>query len=630
MAGIPRQQVSEHRAWIYGALSGVFRPKFDGTLVEWADGRLKIPSSTRFPVFVAGESPWLLEPMRALCDPKIKRVDFRAPTGAAKSLVGEMFLAYIIDNEPGLTYYVCQKDEAAKDAMEDRIIPMLEQNRFLAERLPVDPNKRRITKISFPTMPLYALGANINNAQAKRVRYLIMDEPHCYAPGIMSALVKRCDGVRSPKILTLSTGSVKDDESDKSFNEGSCEEWEVPCPHCGVFQQMKDERDRLRSDRTAETVDAEGNIIWSKLLPTVRYNCESCGRDWPKDQKSRHEQAQRGRYTVTNTNAAQDHRSFHLEAASVHWIELDIIVQEKLIASFASRRGNVELLKDYIQKRKAGPWDESPPDDEGRDDERMKGAYFLNEKPEPDALARFLTIDNQAGRASKGEGAHRWYVCREFGPSESRLVDCGRITSWEEMEETRIRLGVLPARTLVDIAWDTQAVQSVCVRYGWQGLWGDNSKKKSFPHHETVNGPQGPQRVVRQYPFSSVNIGHVGLGSGGIQRQARYFFWAGAAIKNQYHRLKDGLATYRWTCPQNTPKEYFEHLKNEHKRMEIDNAGNKIWVWFNPPKKPNHLLDCDQMCLVSALMDSRLRGILLLNEDTPINTTAHEAIPTPT
>jgi hypothetical protein len=620
--------MDDGRKWILDTLAGVFREKFDGTMVEWADSRLKIPSSARYPVFVPNESPWILEPMRALCDPAVRRVDVRAPASAAKSLIGEIFVAYVIDNAPGALYYVCQKDEASKDVMEDRIIPMLESNRFLSDKLPTDPNKRRITKINFPTMPLYALGANYNNAQAKRIRYLIMDEPHCYEPGLMVAFEKRCEGVRGAKILTLSTGSIKDDESDIAYNEGTCEEWEVPCPHCGIFQRMTDTRDRLRSERTAETCDEGGNIVWSKLLPTVRYNCEACGKDWPTDSDFRKSQAQKGRYTPTNLNAPQSHRSFHVEGAAIHWIDLAGLVKEKLTASYASRMGNITLLKDYMQKRRAMPWDESPPDDEAKDSERMKGAYFLKSAVETGELARFLLVDNQAGRASKGEGAHRWYVCRSFGETESKLIDCGRIVSWEEIEELRISLGVTPARTLVDMAWDTQNVQAICVRYGWQGLWGDNSKKKSFPHYEQQMTPQGPQRIVRQYPFSSVNIGHVGLGVGGVQRQARYFFWAGAAIKNQFHRLKDGLSLYRWTCPQDTPKEYFEHLKNEHKRLEVDNAGNKSWIWYNPPKKPNHLLDCDQMSLVAALMDSRLRGILLQREDGTVNAIAHEEKPT--
>lgn len=600
---------TDHRPWILSAFGNAFRFRFDGTMDHWAHGRLKIPSSTRYPVYIREEAPWLIGPFEALSDPAIRRVDFRGPAGCAKSLVGEIYIAYVVDNEPGLTYYVHQKDDAAKDAMEDRVTPMFEQNDFLASRMPTEPNKKRICKIVFPTMPFYALGANYNNAQSKRVKHLIMEEPHTYDAGLMSAFEKRTEGVRNAKILTLSTGSILDDESDKAHNEGTCEEWNVRCPHCDFLQPMPDTRDRLRSDRGADTVDEEGNMIWHKLLPTVRYNCVSCSRDWPTDEAFRRQQAQRGEYVVTNPNANPSHRSFHLEATGVHWMPLDRIVEEKLKATFAARRGSTELLKDYIQKRRALAWDESPPDDLNNDASKMAGAYVMAEMVEPksDEIARFMTVDNQHGRASKGEGAHRWIKVRAYFQNESRLVFCGRVTSWEDVEEARIKYQVAPARTIVDVAWDTAAVQAQCVRYGWLGLWGDTNRREGFPHHEMVLN----QRVVRIYPFSTVQLGTVGMGLGGAVRQARYFFWAHNPIKTLYHRLKNRMVTYLWTVPQDCPEMYFEHLKNEFKRQEIDKAGNKVWKWYNPPAKPNHLLDTDQMNLVAALLDPRIRAILL-------------------
>jgi hypothetical protein len=612
-----------NKEWLLSEIGAAFRIKFEGDIIEWADSRLKIPYSTRYPVYAAEESPWLLEPLRAACDPKVRRVDVRGPAGSAKSLIGEMHIAYVVDNSPGFYYYVHQKDDAGQQIMEERILPMFLENDFLAAKLPVDPNKRRVGRISFPTMQLYALGANYNNAQSKRVKYLTMEEPHAYEAGLMKAFEKRCEGVRGAKILTLSTGSILGDESDAAYNDGTCEEWEVPCPHCGHFQRMTDDRDRLRCDRTTDTTDEQGNIIWHKLLPTVRYNCEECGRDWPTDDEFRRTQAQSGRYTVTNPNAPADHRSFHWEATAIHWMRLSDILKDKLEASHVAKMGSLEPLRDYIQKRRALAWDDSPPQENGDEGTRMKGVYHRNFK-DPDEIARFMTVDNQAGRASKGEGAHRWFVCRSYTKTESKLVDCGRLTTWEDVEEKRIELGVEPGRTLVDTAWDAVNVQSVCVRYGWQGLWGDNTNKKSFPHHETVNN----QRVVRQYPFSSVNIGHVGLGSSGATRQARYFFWSQQTIKNLYHRLKNGLTAYKWTVPQDCPDVYFEHIKNEYKRSEINARGERLWVWYNPPKKPNHLLDACEMNLVAALMDPRIRALLLSTEDTPtiaLNPTDHEA-----
>lgn len=617
---------TNHVPWILTAIGEAFRFRFDGTIDVWADGKLKIPSSTRYPTYVSEESPWLIEPLRALSDPAVRRVDMRGPAGCAKSLVGEIYIAYVVENEPGMLYYVHQKDEAAKDAMEDRVSPMFSENEFLAQKMPVDPNKKRICKIVFPTMSLYALGANYNNAQSKRVRHLIMEEPHTYEAGLMSAFEKRTEGVKGAKILTLSTGSVLGDESDAAHNEGTCEEWNVPCPYCDTLQPLLDTRDRLRSDRTADTVDGEGNIIWHKLLPTVRYNCVSCGRDWPTDEAFRRGQAQKGKYVATNPNAPANHRSFHLEAVSVHWMPLERIVEEKLKATYAARRGSTELLKDYIQKRRALAWDESPPEDSTNDGSRMLGAYTAAEvaAPTADEIARFMTVDNQHGRASKGEGAHRWVVVRAYYPTESRLVFAGRVTSWEEVEETRIKFSVHPMRTVVDTAFDSTAVQSQCVRYGWQGLWGDPNRKDGFPHHELVLG----QRITRIYPFSTVQLGTVGLGlapatgENGVMRQARYFFWAHNSVKTLYHRLKSKMVTYLWTAPQDTPEVYFEHLKNEFKRQEIDSSGTKVWRWYNPPAKPNHLLDSDQMNLVAALMDNRIRAILLSSYE------QHETKPT--
>jgi phage terminase large subunit GpA-like protein len=190
-----------------------------GDMTDWADGTLKIPYSVRYPVFIANESPWLLEPMRAMSDPKIRRVDVRAPAGAAKSLIGEIHIAYCISQSPGLYYYVWQTDDDGKDAMEDRVYPMIVANPKLNALLPADRHKDRKMKISFPHMTLYCVGANMNAAQSKRVKTLIMEEPHLWRDGMVKAFEKRCEGVRDPKILTLSTGSIQDDETDKTFQD---------------------------------------------------------------------------------------------------------------------------------------------------------------------------------------------------------------------------------------------------------------------------------------------------------------------------------------------------------------------------------------------------------------------------
>ena len=610
---VQRLDKVEQAAWLRKLAASLVPERFSGTIVEYFDGNLRLPHSTRYPTYMAEESPWLIEPLVAIGDPSVRRVDIRAPAGAAKSLIGELHIAWCLDNDAGLYYYVHQSEPDGADAMEDRILPMLRANPILAKLLPLDRFKQRNTKIVFPHMSLYCVGANLGSAQSKRVKFLTMEEPHLYKAGMMTAFEKRVEGVRNSKIITLSTGSVLGDESDASFCNGSVEEWCVPCPHCKQYQRMTDDRDRLRFDRNPSTVDANGQFIWHAIEKTVRYNCEGCGQDWPTDEAFRRQQAQNGRYEATNHNAPAHHRSFHVEAPAIHYFPLEKILSEKLKASYAARAGQVEPLRDYIQKRRAMAWDESPSEtDTEQDMTRMKGNYIKGDKFDGE-LARFLCVDNQAGKASQGEGAHRWYVCRAFGNNESRIISEGRITTWEEVEELRITLGVSPMQTLVDIAWDTQAVQEVCVRYGWQGLWGDNTNKDYFPHHEIFNGA----KVLRKYPFSSANVGHVGLGKGGITRQARYFFWCQQSIKSTYHRLRGGMANYRLTIPQDVSTEYQRHTASEYKRQEVDRGGAKRWKWVVNKSRANHLLDCDQMCLVAALMSPAIRTLLYSAQPEP-------------
>lgn len=596
--------------WIGKYLASCLRELSEVTIDVWADGFLKLPQSVRYPVFIAEEAPWLIEPLRAICDPAISRVDIRAPVGSAKSLIGEIVIAWLIEHSPGPTYYVWQSDPDGTDAMEDRVLPMLEGNDFTLQKMPKDRHKKRAAKISFPHMPLYIVGANLNAAQSKRIKWLIMEEPHLYRPGMMSAFEKRCEGVKGAKIITLSTGSVLDDESDKAFCDGSQEEWQVKCPHCQQFQRLTDSPERLKADRNDQTIDAEGNFVWSKFLDTVRYNCEHCAKDWPITDEFRRQQSQDWRWDITNPNAKAGHRSFHLESVAVHWTSMQTILEEKLKASYAAKRGSLELLKDYVQKRRAMAWDESPPETSTSDIARITGSFLKGDKW-PEAIATFLIFDNQAGVAAKGEGEHRWYSVWAFGLIEMRLIDEGKTGTWEECEELRIRLGIEPNKTWVDIAYDTARVQGICCRYGWRGFWGDMTGKQSYPHHEMIQG----RRIVRQMPFSTPQLGHVS-NSGGTQRQAVYFWWCHQPIAQLYHSLKDGLTTYQFRIPQDVSEDWKKHNSVEYKARTVDSKGNTRWLWTRGKSgRADHQLDCGEMGIVAALMHPQLRQILYAFSD---------------
>jgi exosome complex RNA-binding protein Rrp42 (RNase PH superfamily) len=87
-----------------------------------------------------------------------------------------------------------------------------------------------------------------------------------------------------------------------------------------------------------------------------------------------------------------------------------------------------------------------------------------------------------------------------------------------------------------------------------------------------------------------------------------------------WHRLKNGMTSYRWTVPQDISEEYRKQTSVEFKKITVEKkTGKKIWTYVVPSKKDNHLTDCDQMALVSALMDGRIREILWSSGEELIN-----------
>jgi hypothetical protein len=84
-----------------------------------------------------------------------------------------------------------------------------------------------------------------------------------------------------------------------------------------------------------------------------------------------------------------------------------------------------------------------------------------------------------------------------------------------------------------------------------------------------------------------------------------------------FHRLRSGLATYRFTVPQDVSSEYQKQTAVEFKRQEVNRDGSKKWTWTVMKGKANHLLDCEQMNLVAAMLDARLRAVLFTTEAEP-------------
>lgn len=564
--------------WLAELFASCFKPRFEGTVSEWADGRLIIPYSKLSHVYIADEAPIVKHLLEALTDKNIKQIDIRGPTASGKTLVGEIFIVFCVENNPGLLYYVWQSDDDGKDQMEDRILPLFQANDYLHKLLPQDRNKRRNTKIVFPVGQLYSVGANPSNAQTKRADLLILEEPHLYKPGLYSAFLQRAEGPQGGKIVTLSTGSVAGDESDQHYLSGSCHEWIVPCGTCGTFQPFVDKQ--LKWDSTPETMDNNGEYNLQAMRETVRYECVNCQAKWPNDKKQRHEQSKKGLFKQTNFNASPKHQSYHYNALGVHWIDWADLAEEKIAASKASKYAALEPLKDYIQKRLAEAWDDRP-----EEEIRFIPSTFNKRDAWDQEYMRFITIDVQKD--------HFWFVCRAWSKEgDSRLIDEGRLLTYDDIREKQIGLGVKDRMVGLDSGYETNVVYAECIKYGWTAFKGEDVEYFIW----NAPGLKSKRKIFSKPKDADPAIGTAQQG----KRYVKLILWSNPKVKDLLAWLKNGRGA-KFEIPSDTSKDYIQHLGNVVKKLRHHaRTGKPIWEWVTIGKRPDHLHDCECMQVVSA------------------------------
>lgn len=572
------------------AFNAPWRERFAGDAGQWAEGILQLPS-TRHPVYLRKFTPHFAEIFATLANRRKKRVHILGPAGSGKSMIGEIEIVFSVQHEPCSLYWVWPIDDDARDQVEDRLLDVFTANHFLPVQLPQDRRKRRNTKIIFPEMTFQAVGANESNAQRVRVTKLRMEEPHLYEPGFMAKFRRRLIGAKAPSEATFSTGSVLEDESDIAWKEGSQKEAEVRCPLCWEYFVPKD--DHIKWDKNETTWDeAKHEYRANEMRASVRFECPLCNgalpSRWNVDDHiddARLEMIQDYRWTAQNPNASDEVESFHWNFFFVPWLDIRDVAQEKIRATFAAHRGQLDLLKDYVQKILAEAWDDSP---RTSDQHEFKGGYVLGAQWD-DELTRFLSIDVQKD--------HFWYVVRAYAADGcSRLIARGRAETYDDLEGVRLANSVDPRRTGIDAAYDNNIVLQHCIRFGWFAFIAQD--RASFPHHR-------PNKKPLNLPYSQPQRGPVGLGLGGKQQIAIYFLWSNPTIKDLWHNTK-GRKDSGYSVADNAGEIYEAQTKAEYKRQEITKGGGKVWRYYTPQHKDDHLGSAEQINLVMAVMDGKL------------------------
>ncbi len=558
---------------------------------KWCEENVKnIPYSPILGHFKSANSPWVREVMEAMSDPDIRLVSIVAPVQSSKTIGAELCLCYIVANFPGPCLWLSQTDADAKDQAEARLHKLFSECDAVKKLFPADRHKKKTQTVFFSNgMTLWVLGAHAkSNLQSRSIRWLIGDETWQWPSGHMQQAEARVTAFGwLGKCIFLSQGGTENDDTHRKFEMTDMREWEFECPKCGKYQPYK--WSNIEWDKNYR--DGEGRMDFAKIRSSVRLVCEFCKHEIADSDANRKLLNSSAKFVPQNPNAPTTKAGFHWNSlASLSWGEL---AEMYLRAKESGRRGDMEDLKNFYQKRLALPWgdleedftlDISPSGYRMGDDWESEAAVGTKGAilPPPHenknrVRLRFLTVDVQMD--------HFYAVVRSWAcDASSRLVYCAKLQTWEDVEILQNRFGVFPQLVFVDAGYSTFEVYRNCAKHNWTALMGDG--RRDFPHR--VNG-----KITQRF-YSTARHPLVS------DRKCRMHYWSNLGIKDTLARLRSNQNPDEgstWEVPSDVPEEYLKMLDSEQ-RVKNGNS----WEWRQIGKRPNHYWDCEAMQVCAAYM----------------------------
>lgn len=567
-----KESKHRHKLRIESAFYRDFRPPSDLSPSAWASGRVSIADGLT-PKYDVANAPWQRGPMDAICDPMIKEVVYLAPIGTGKTTFMEAGLSYIISEDPGPTLLVGQTDDDLKDWAETRMDYAIQNTPEVAALLPKDRHKKRKMEILFPSMSLFMTGANLSGLQSKSMRRVFCDEAWQYKPGMLNEARGRLHDRWNRQLFILSQAGVAGDDLDKAWKNTDQREFSFACPDCGLVQPW------VWSNVVFSDDEEMDNLSRAK---TARLRCASTECNWtcPDSPQPRRALADSAEYVPTATGLP-GHAGFHYNVLCNWRKPLWELVLQWLEAKAATRSGNIDPLRQFLQKRLAEAWEEDLTDNrEALVGDGYLSGEFADGKLIEDEAHRFLTIDKQRD--------HFWAGIRAWKANgESQQLWFGKLFTFDSINEIATKYKIKPQFVFVDAQYDTDQVYSACARMNWTALHGSGQKSFAFRKR---NGDIVHRAFTR---FQDATASHGG--------RARYAHWASDRIKDILHAHRIGKAA-AWGIPDDVSPDFIKQIDSEVKK-EMQNSKTKQveyrWVKI---RNNNHAWDVEAMQIVAALM----------------------------
>lgn len=515
--------------------------------------------------------PYVREPLEAFVATEVRQIALCWSAQSSKTMTELLMLGYTIAEDPGPAMFIMPAQSFARSVSEQRIQPMIEDNKVLRVHKLEDRHKFKLEEMTLDNMTIYIRWAGSPSALSSvAIRYLFEDEIDKWETatdkeaGPHELAEERTKTFHNRKIVKSSTPTVESGAIWKALTESDYREYHVPCPHCGAFITFVWKNLRFNPE-----------VSEVEVRKSVYYECQACANHIVEASKLR--MTALGKWIPRNPDTDPSTRSYHLNEMYSPWSKWGDLAVKFLRATKAAKAGQTEGLQNFINSSLAEPWRAKT--ESVRKFEELE--VLVDDRPQglvPSEGVKLITCgaDTQDHGfyfvvRAWGEDYTSWLLRSGFVETLEVLEDIIYKQTYKDVEGREYRVG----HTLIDaMGHRTSEVYSWCTR------------------QRAVNPAKGEQKMAT--PFKSTRIETFPgtdtpiPGSMFLLRHhtTHYKDW----LNNKFTIIPtDSGAFHIHSKPS---PDYLRQLSTEYR----DDKG----IWRCPPHKPNHFWDCEVLSLVAA------------------------------
>ncbi len=563
------------------------------TVSQWAEAYRVIAEGTasKYGKWRNDFAPHLVGMMDAFCDPNVEMLAMMLAAQVGKTEVLLNCLCYVADVDPGPALLVMPDEDEVAKIMGERVEPTCRATPRLARQLSKRKNDNLKDRLRLERMTLFTAGAGSTAALASRaIRYLFCTEVDKFprksgkeADPVMLAHNRTKTFRHDRKTVIESTPTTVAGLIFREFELGDQRRWHVPCPHCGVYQQL------LFSQVKWPEGERHPDTIMRKQL--AWYECVECQQPIPDDEVHKRKMNSRGVWVpkgaevdldgVVHGAVPSSRASFQISALVPNWQ-----TWSEVVAQFLRSKDDRYLLMDFVNSWLGEPFAEQ--DDKLYPEliEACIDEYPAGSVPK-EAVLLTAGVDVQKGLLywvvrAWGRGMTSWLVAYGVAPDFAALENHVVKASWPRLGGEGKRL---QARYIgVDTGYRTDESYAFAVRHRARVL-------PTKGQAQIIGSPVRPARV-------ELNRHGRGLVGGIVLMHVDTNFFKDQVAR--HIRVKRGEHG-AWRIHADPGPDYCRHLVSEHKVLLPQKKQHRTSEWQpRPGGAANHWWDCEVIAAAMA------------------------------